>query len=75
MNSKGKRFGVKTSKTLRKCNQRAQAEELDAFVVNHCTQYEGTELFEDKLLVSDMTHEQIDKAERKRNAKRADQKA
>lgn len=37
----GRKFGVKTSKTLRKCNWKDQAKELDAFVINHCAQYEG----------------------------------
>ena len=67
----GRKFGVKTSKTLRKCDQRAQADELDAFVIKHCAQYEGKELFNgDKLLVSDMNHEKIDKSERKRLGKK-----
>lgn len=67
----GKRFGVKTSKTLRRCNWRDQAKELDAFVINHCAQYEGTELFDgDKIMTTDMTHEKVDKSERKRNANR-----
>ena len=71
----GKRFGVKTSKTLRRCDWRDQAKEFDTFVVKHCAQYEGPELFKgDKIMVTDMTHERIDKSERKRLAKRVDQR-
>jgi hypothetical protein len=70
----GRKFGVKTSKTLRKCNFGDQAKELDAFVIKHCAQYEGPELFDgDKIMVTDKTHEKVDKNERKRNGKRAQQ--
>jgi hypothetical protein len=66
--STGKRFGVKTSKTLRRCNWRDQAKELDAFVIQHCAQYEGQDMYNDQLMTTNLTHEKIDKSERKRLA-------
>lgn len=63
----GKRFGVKTSKTLRRCNQKDLANELDALVIQNCAQYEGEKIFDgDKIMVTDETHEEVDKSERKR---------
>ena len=73
----GKKFGIRTNKTLRKVDKTKALERLDEFTTSECIEYQAiNHVYEgDKLFVSESHFEVIDKkAQRKMNKLKQDRK-
>jgi len=65
MRIEGGKFGVKSSKTLRKVNTKDKLNEMQNYLMSKCSQYEGKALVDGCIVKSNEQYEKVDKSNKR----------